>query len=351
MLSNQIFENVNRITLLAAVLADGDLGPPMFVFQGTRLRVGRITRSGGNEENSEFISELLPHGLRVTARKDIVSVDRANFMKWAEQFLKQTEKKRSTGKILLIYEGYRSHLDIQIWEMLAKSTFIAYALPAHTSGTTQPLDVAIFPSLNYHYRARLEKVYRSRCRARKPMNDFDVSQIISKAYTLSLTNYNINSRLSRCGIYPFDECSLFSQARPYIVEETYRLASVEEMVDMMDKENDRSIEDFINYVHVHSSGFLDITYCAVLKSDVALGLLKLQDLRKKQQRNVKDVKEAEEARMVSVEKEKWRVVRLKFDHLAAVRRVTPYGDRYQVPRPLSVRRAIAKSNTAKRHST
>ncbi|PXF46969.1 hypothetical protein BWQ96_03307 [Gracilariopsis chorda] len=235
--------------------------------------------------------------------------------------------------------------------MLAKSNFIAYALPAYTSGTTQPLDVAIFPSLKYHYRALLEKVYRSRCRAYKPMNEFDVSQIISKAYTLSVTNSNINSGFSRSGIYRFDDCRVFSQARPYSLEEPYRLASVEQIVDMMDKENDRSIEDVINDVHVHSSGFLNNKYGAILISDAALGLLKLQDLSKKQQRNVKDMKGAEKARMVAVEKEKWTVARLEFDHLAALRRVTRYGDGYQVPRPLSIRRAIAKSNAAKRHST
>ncbi|PXF46974.1 hypothetical protein BWQ96_03312 [Gracilariopsis chorda] len=199
----------------------------MFVFQGTRILVRRIITSGGNEERTECISELLPHGSLVTARKEIASVDHANFVKWAEQFLKQTERKRSTGKILLIYEGYRSHLDIPIFEMVAKSNVIAYALSAHTIGTTQPLDIAVFPSRKYHYRALLKKVYQSQCRAQKPMNEFDVSQIISKAYTLSVTTSNINSGFSRCRIYPFDDCHLFSQSRPYSLEEPYRLSSVE----------------------------------------------------------------------------------------------------------------------------
>ncbi|PXF41181.1 hypothetical protein BWQ96_09097 [Gracilariopsis chorda] len=103
------------------------------------------------------------------------------------------------------------------------------------------------------------------------------------------------------------------------------------MVYMMDKEHDRSIEDVINHVHVHSSGFLDTTYGVVRISDTALGLLKLRDLGKKQQRNVKDVKGVEEAQMVAVEKEKRRLARLEFDHLAEVRRVTRYGDGYQAP--------------------
>ncbi|PXF46970.1 hypothetical protein BWQ96_03308 [Gracilariopsis chorda] len=80
-LPNPSFENVNRITLLAAVFANGDLGAPMFVFQGTRIRVRRISRGGGNEESTECISELLPYGSLVTARKYIASVDRANFLK------------------------------------------------------------------------------------------------------------------------------------------------------------------------------------------------------------------------------------------------------------------------------
>ncbi|PXF41180.1 hypothetical protein BWQ96_09096 [Gracilariopsis chorda] len=155
MLPNPGFENVNRITFLAAAFANDDLGPPMFVFHGTQLFIRRISRSGGNEKCSECISELLPHESLVTARKDIASVDRANFMKCAALLLKQTEEKKSTGKILLIYDGYRSHPDIPILEMLAKSNVIAYVLPANTSGTTQPLDIAIFQSLKYHYRALL----------------------------------------------------------------------------------------------------------------------------------------------------------------------------------------------------
>ncbi|PXF40200.1 hypothetical protein BWQ96_10090 [Gracilariopsis chorda] len=163
------------------------------------------------------------------------------------------------------------------------------------------------------------------------MNEFDVSQIISKAHTLSVTNSNINSGFSRCGIYLFDDCHLFSQARPYSLEEPYRLAIVEEMVNMINKENDWSIEDGINDVNVHSSGFLDTTYGVVLTFDAAWGLLKLQYLRKKQQRNVKDVEGAEKAWIVAVEKEKRRVARLEFDHLATLRRVTRYVDGYQVP--------------------
>ncbi|PXF44883.1 hypothetical protein BWQ96_05373 [Gracilariopsis chorda] len=61
MLPNPSFENVNQITLLAAMFANGELGPPMFVFQGTRILVRRIPTSGGNERSSECISDLLPH--------------------------------------------------------------------------------------------------------------------------------------------------------------------------------------------------------------------------------------------------------------------------------------------------
>lgn len=43
-------------------------------------------------------------------------------------------------------------MSIEALEVLNDAGFIAYALPAHTSGTTQPLDVAVFGSWKSHYR-------------------------------------------------------------------------------------------------------------------------------------------------------------------------------------------------------
>ena len=47
-------------------------------------------------------------------------------------------------KVLLVLDGYRSHMTYQALRILRNGGVIVYALPAHTSGYTQPLDVSVF---------------------------------------------------------------------------------------------------------------------------------------------------------------------------------------------------------------
>ncbi len=58
---------------------------------------------------------------------------------------------------LLIYDGYRSHMSFQALKILLDGNVEAYALPSHTSGITQPLDVSVFAPFKHHINKELYK--------------------------------------------------------------------------------------------------------------------------------------------------------------------------------------------------
>ena len=74
----------------------------------------------------------------------MATVDRHNFAEWATSFVKHVKKKTEGGrKVVLTYDGRRSHLSARALEILKEGNVIAYCLPSHSSGKTQPLDVGL----------------------------------------------------------------------------------------------------------------------------------------------------------------------------------------------------------------
>ena len=68
----------------------------------------------------------------MTTPKDVAGVDNFNFERWAERFVTDIADKTA------------NHLSVKMLGKRKTGNLIAYCLPAHTSGTTQPLDVGLF---------------------------------------------------------------------------------------------------------------------------------------------------------------------------------------------------------------
>ena len=43
-----------------------------------------------------------------------------------------------------MYDGYRSHMSLQVLTTFELGGIFVFALPAHTSGSTQPPDISVF---------------------------------------------------------------------------------------------------------------------------------------------------------------------------------------------------------------
>lgn len=72
-------------------------------------------------------------------------------MACARDFVEAVKENTVGGrKLLLTYDAHRSHLSVAVLGILRKRGVLAYCLPAHTSGKTQPLDVGLYaPFKNY----------------------------------------------------------------------------------------------------------------------------------------------------------------------------------------------------------
>ena len=96
--------------------------------------------------------EFLPHGA-VVAQRVPAGVDLVLFLKWLPVFLEDTAILRKNGtRMLLIYDGCKSHVNLSVINMLKQENVLAYALPSHKTHITQPLDRAIFSPLKAFFK-------------------------------------------------------------------------------------------------------------------------------------------------------------------------------------------------------
>ena len=115
----------------------------MFVFDGTRVPYRKVLNDG--KEWVETLVDYLPRGAEIITREKVAGVDSDNFVRYSKRFVNDVSDLTEKGrKMLLLYDGYRSHMMLRALEILHEGGVIAYALPAHTSGLTQPLDLSCF---------------------------------------------------------------------------------------------------------------------------------------------------------------------------------------------------------------
>jgi hypothetical protein len=112
---------------------------------------------------------------------------------------------------LLIFDGFESHLQLEIIEFCLDNNIIPLCLPSHTSHVLQPLDVGVFSPLKKYYRQEVSKL---RCPVTK--NTFPNLLALARERAFSVTNIQSGFRAS--GIYPYN---------PSIIIDTLPLASPE----------------------------------------------------------------------------------------------------------------------------
>ena len=127
--------------------ADSSSAKPVFIFKGKRIPYPFINKGG--LQVTEKIAVCLPRFSRVFMREEGGGIDKHLFVKWTNLFVQEiTDLTQNGRKVLLLYDGYRSHMSNEALKVLDDGNVLAFALPAHTSGTTQPLDVGIFNPFN-----------------------------------------------------------------------------------------------------------------------------------------------------------------------------------------------------------
>lgn len=86
-------------------------------------------------------SLMLPRNVIVTMLPETFGVNSANITNFVDSVRDLTSNNQ---KVLFIHDGYRSHMGVLFLHLHDKNNIIVYALPSHTLGKTQPLDVSVF---------------------------------------------------------------------------------------------------------------------------------------------------------------------------------------------------------------
>ena len=155
-------------------------------------------------------------------------------VKWARLFVEEvTDLTQNGRKLLLLYDGYRSHMSHEALKVLDDGNLIAFGLPAHTSSTTQPLDVGVFGP----FKANIDRFLHEMCSTieHNVLDAFDFCKIIREAYWFSFTIRNITPAFSKCGLCPSDLGTVLGASRPFPEHFPSVLIDADEMEIMLEK--------------------------------------------------------------------------------------------------------------------
>jgi len=337
------FKNVQRVTMMPVIFASGHVGNPLFVIRGTRVRYRVLSKDG--KDYIESITDCLPRHSMITTREDLAGVDKHNFLRWAQAFVQEVKDLTTGGrKVLLIYDGYRSHMGLRVLETLDKGNVIAYALPSHTSGTTQPLDVSIFGPFKQHLSESVNRIFSPfRC---VDYDIFDFLKLLHAAYLKAFTVLNVQSGFRRTGLWPFNPNVLLSQARPLSTSKPFEIATVDAIVSMLETKRAAIANGMGIRPQVQRHGFIDTSGGMTLTSADAMRLIRRKEAGEVAQSALKRRKQAEAVEKRTQIYERVRAERMLFEQRRLRYRVSVYGDPKLPPRPMKVRRTVAARRAA-----
>ena len=111
--------------------------------------------------------------------------------------------------------------------MLEKGGIIVYALPAYTTGVTEPLDVGLFSPFEAYLQNLVEGL--SSPMSHNEDNMFDFLKLVRTAYEKAFTRLNITSSFAKSGVHPLDWIILTNTPRPLSSEHANKLATVQDI--------------------------------------------------------------------------------------------------------------------------
>ena len=118
-----------------------------------------------------------------------------------DHFVKFIPERDPDQHLLLLLDGHKSHISVDLLEWAKAKNIILFILPAHTLHILQPLDVSCYGPLQNIYNAQCHKLIRQNASA---ITRYNVCELACKAYTRALTAENLHSAFRKTGIFPLD---------------------------------------------------------------------------------------------------------------------------------------------------
>jgi hypothetical protein len=120
---------------------------------------------------------------------------------WLEKLFDPTTKEKAAGGWrCFVLDNHESHISMEFIEYAWSNKIIVVSLALKTSGTTQPLNVAIFKDYAQEYSKAADK---QRC-SKVAISKQDFPQLLPQAHQKAFTCTNIVCGFEQAGIWPFN---------------------------------------------------------------------------------------------------------------------------------------------------
>lgn len=342
------FKNMNRVTVMPVVNVDGEDGPCLFVFKGMSLPDRKVLRAG--RVSVETWAQFLPRNAVTSTRAEFGGVDGYNFFEWAKEFVEYVKPDTDHGrKVLLTYDGYRSLMILRALENFEQNGVCVYALPAHSSGKTQPLDVVLFSLFKKHLQDTIEM---AACLEKVSMFDgFAYCAMLRTAYLLTFAYKNIRASSARSGIWPVDPSCLLGVPRMRSAKKCNEVLTVDELERLFKTKREAARVAILGAdTKLQLSRLVDTRNCMVLTSARAMELARWKAGVEKEKREKKIMRALEKALATARKNKTPRKERAKLSDWVWARRARmasmPMEEFQRSVRSMSERIAAAKLRAA-----
>ncbi|XP_018577885.1 jerky protein-like [Anoplophora glabripennis] len=181
-------EKGKTITVVCCVSAVGQYIPPMFVSPRVRMRPDLLDKGP-----AEAIGVANPS----------VWINEELFGVWFDHFLKLVRPASRPEPVLINLDGHTSHTkNLTLIEKARENNVVLLSLPSHCTHRLQPLDVAVFKSINTFYDQAVATWLAQH--PGKIVTEKEIPELFMIGYGKGGTIKNAVSGFKKCGIFPFD---------------------------------------------------------------------------------------------------------------------------------------------------
>ena len=171
-------------------------------------------------------------------------------------FFKFIPRREPDEHLLLLLDGHKSHISIDLVEWAKTQNIILFVLPAHTSHVLQPMDVACY--------GPFQKMFNSFCHKHTRQTSSSVTRyyicgLACSTYNKALSCDNFISAFNKTGIYPLDRSTISEisvlPAEVFVSEDTQNnITDVLSVPENQDIENDlnQNVNENNNEHEIHN---------------------------------------------------------------------------------------------------
>lgn len=188
--SIKIGNEKDNITVLIVFTASGKICPPLVLFPYVRPPAALVENMPSNW--------ILGRSDSGWMKGDVFFEFIANdFDNWVTQ----NKLKRP---ILLLIDGHKSHMTMQLSEFCDQNGIILYALPPNTTHILQPADVSVFKPLKTEWKNTVRRWQNQQENVNRSVNKLNFCKVFQQALNSTDMTNHIKNGFRKCGLYPFN---------------------------------------------------------------------------------------------------------------------------------------------------